>query len=269
MNVPFHLISLYKTYTYVDNCMRMRDYYCDVSSRYDSLLSSYKYYSSLLSFVREFTPEFIMYVNAVDSLRSELEACERAISRSKYYAGLCANITPEQFSSWSYMSSKVCNLPHFVRYATSRIRCNQKKTANIRRRIESMFWDCDVDNGESVYFITFTFSDNSFSSLSKETRHRYIARFCKASSVEYIANIDYGGHFAREHYHACMVLSEDKARALKKNYNLGFIDIRPVRSESDSLRVSKYINKLVNHAVKVTADRIIFSRILKMSSKKA
>ena len=62
-----------------------------------------------------------------------------------------------------------------------------------------------------------------------------------------------------EHYHA--VITSDQRPP--KTWSYGFIDILKVKTtENDTKRVSKYISKLTNHAIKHTtkSKRIIYSR---------
>ena len=77
-----------------------------------------------------------------------------------------------------------------------------------------------------------------------------------------MANIDYGKTTGREHYHA-VITSETKP---PKSWKYGFIDILKVKTtDNDTTRISKYISKLTNHAIKHTtkSKRIIYSRKIK------
>jgi len=113
------------------------------------------------------------------------------------------------------------------------------------------------------YFIRLGFWDSIFSSTSEKTRRRYVVRFLDSLNVPFIANIDFGEDRGREHYHAiigCRVPLE-RMRYWYNNFG-GFNSKRIRKCERTCLRLSKYVSKLCNHAVKVTCKRgsLIYSR---------
>ena len=124
----------------------------------------------------------------------------------------------------------------------------------------------------SAIFLTLTFNDEVFKNMSKDTRRRMITRFLKKTCKSYIANIDYGAKNEREHYHALVVpISEniDNKEYKEMFYNSAINFERIVISdkknhdiESTSKKVSKYVSKLTNHAIKQTTqqNRIIYSK---------
>ena len=107
-------------------------------------------------------------------------------------------------------------------------------------------------------FVTLTFTDKVLSNTSEETRHAYIKRFLKETADNYVANIDYGLKNEREHYHALIQI--EKINCLSWKY--GNLDVKRVKSANDSLKLSTYIVKLTNHAVKNTNKKakVIYSR---------
>lgn len=107
-------------------------------------------------------------------------------------------------------------------------------------------------------FLTLTFNDETLSNTSEETRRRYVARFLKKYSDEYVANIDYGEKNEREHYHA--VIMCDKVN--HSDWQCGAINFKKVRTTNDNKALANYIAKLTNHAIKKTTKRnhIIYSR---------
>lgn len=119
-----------------------------------------------------------------------------------------------------------------------------------------------VINGEAV-FLTLTFTDDTFAKTSVETRRRYVARFLKATCLEYVANIDYGAKNGREHYHA-IVMPNGKSVDLTAWKKYGSINAKRVRSTvADAKRTTKYITKLTSHAIKEStghAYRIIYAK---------
>lgn len=130
-----------------------------------------------------------------------------------------------------------------------------KRKQRIQQKIESM-----VLSG-SALFITLTFNNQVLNDTNEATRRRYVARWCKANSPFYVANIDYGDENNREHYHAVLMAG---------NYSkwlYGFSKIKIVRSKSKDLsKVSKYVSKLTNHAIKKSGKlkRIIYSKNVNM-----
>lgn len=135
---------------------------------------------------------------------------------------------------------------------------NHRRKVRIKERITRML------DTNRCYFLTLTFSDKMFSrKASSETRRRYIARFLKSECSQYVANIDFGSKNEREHYHAVVVpktlIHFDKYRELfDSNINCK----RIVNTEKTKDKVSMYIAKLTNHALKENGfyKRLIYSR---------
>lgn len=101
-------------------------------------------------------------------------------------------------------------------------------------------------------FLTLTFKDDVMKKTTRETRRRYVTRFLKSQSSEYVANIDFGEKNHREHYHA--VIMCDKVDNTAWRY--GAIDFERVRVSNDSSkRLAKYVCKLTNHAIKATTKK--------------
>lgn len=136
-----------------------------------------------------------------------------------------------------------------------------KRLRRLRLYIEYMFY-----YSREVYFLTLTFRDDVLNSTSELTRRRYIQRSLNDYSSYYCANIDYGAQNEREHYHACVVFKNiNTINLFKELYSskFGFLSIQKVgKSYIDKERLSKYINKLTNHAFKDTtiAKRVIYSK---------
>lgn len=150
------------------------------------------------------------------------------------------------------------------------------RTSRLRKRISKMLqFPC--------IFLTLTFNDKSLNSLSQYSRKKYVKKYLKTCSKYYIANIDFGSckiyndkdgklrtATNREHYHAIVVSDKvDYSSWLK----YGRVNGQRVRNkivvdENGCItlecceRISKYINKLTNHAIKesVQGNRIIYSR---------
>lgn len=138
------------------------------------------------------------------------------------------------------------------------IRINDARYHKIRRLKNKI--DTIINTNKKSFFLTLTFTNDSLNRLSDKTRRRYVHYYLKSISNNYVANIDFGKRNHREHYHA--VVQTDFINSKKWLYgNLDFeeIDITNVKS---SECLSKYVAKLVNHAIKETSKRcvLIYSR---------
>jgi len=132
-----------------------------------------------------------------------------------------------------------------------------QRTIRLKNRIREA-----VESG-SAYFITITFNNKTLENTNEQTRRKYVSRWLKSLSEFYVANIDYGLINEREHYHA--VITADTHPP--KSWPYGFIDILKIKTnDNDTTRISKYISKLTNHAIKHTtkSKRIIYSKKIKI-----
>ncbi len=140
-----------------------------------------------------------------------------------------------------------------LKIANNLNRASYYRTARLKERIREA-----VLSG-SAWFITITFSPETLAKTNEKTRRVYVSRWLKSLSPFYVANIDYGKTKGREHYHA-VITSDERP---PKTWSYGFLDILKVATtENDTKRISKYISKLTNHAIKHTtkSKRIIYSR---------
>lgn len=138
------------------------------------------------------------------------------------------------------------------------LNANRARSYRLRRKILWMLLYCP-----SVVFCTLTFTDDFLSSTTSSTRRQAVSRFLSSLNVPYIANIDFGDDNGREHYHAVVGCVVPKSSIFFYNEHYGNLDIKRVRfSKLSCLRLSKYVSKLANHAVKVSACRnaLLFSR---------
>lgn len=111
-------------------------------------------------------------------------------------------------------------------------------------------------------FLTLTFKNEVLASTSEETRRKYVRRYLKAQGDVYVANIDFGGERGREHYHAVIAVDQVDLKAWHKYGAIKALRVPP--SGTDAERVTKYVAKLSNHALKLTcgvAPRLIYSRL--------
>lgn len=139
------------------------------------------------------------------------------------------------------------------------------RSKRLRKRINGMLVsDC--------VWCTFTFTNKVLKETNLETRRQYVRRYLNSFGCPYIANIDYGSNneyisrnkqvkkgTEREHYHA--LIQRDK---LPMKWQYGHEWLEHVRVEgSTDRKISKYLSKLTNHAIKESAKRcsIIYSRL--------
>lgn len=135
-----------------------------------------------------------------------------------------------------------------------------------------------------IYFITFTYDTNKRrnknKSIKPETLKSYITRYLKQNVDDYVLNVDYGTEHERLHYHALIAI-KDKPNLELENYRytktdkkgrtktkekmrftsqwlkdyenkIGFYQIEKARTNGiDITRLTKYIDKLTLHSIKV------------------
>ena len=106
-------------------------------------------------------------------------------------------------------------------------------------------------------FLTLEFNDDVLRDTKSDTRRKYVQRYLKSISDKYVANIDFGKENHREHYHALVLIDW-----IDEKWDYGYIWREKVRSYSNPKKLSKYIAKLTNHAIKETTNRCcyIYSR---------
>ena len=141
-------------------------------------------------------------------------------------------------------------------------KCKNAQRNKIEKHIEYLFNKNYID----IYFATFTFNDNALK-LSSDTRKQAVRRIL-TNSYDYILNIDYGTENEREHYHAIICFEKDKYNSyfdeyghikIKEldKYNKGFYSVELVnRDTKDKKKLSRYMNKLTSHSIKVLQQYI-------------
>ena len=125
------------------------------------------------------------------------------------------------------------------------------KTSRIKRRLVYLLSRYDY-----IWFCTFTF-DNKYINKSERTKRDLIKSVLNTNDFKYILNIDYGKQTMREHFH-CIVATNYNINLddyFKKNYKCFSLSIQCKNGYNDLTRLSKYINKLVNHCIKATTNK--------------
>ena len=149
------------------------------------------------------------------------------------------------------------------RVASNVTKSQYRKYKRVRERTT------DIVISSQAVFLTLTFSPKTLSNTSEATRRKYVRRYLKSQSPEYVANIDYGNKNEREHYHA-VVYSPNQKIDLAPWRKYGFIFADKVRTKQASeKRLAKYITKLTRHALKKsTHDGTLTPRLIYARHKK-
>lgn len=108
-----------------------------------------------------------------------------------------------------------------------------------------------------IWFCTFTFSDK-YINKSERTKRDLIKRFLNTHDFKYILNIDYGKTTQRQHFHCILAtdIDMDVNQYFQSFYSGGYsLSIQCKKGVDDLTRLTKYIDKLVNHCIKATTNR--------------
>ena len=126
-----------------------------------------------------------------------------------------------------------------------------------------------------LYFLTFTFKSSTLKRNPTYRRNIITRLLCSIPYVaDYIGNIDYGKSTSREHYHYIAAFDSFefngnfinekghlKLKELEPYLRYGNYDLKPIRRNLiDYKKVSSYIAKLTNHALKVKQGSLITKR---------
>lgn len=198
------------------------------------------------------------YAKKADVIRSGLCITEKQVSRA-FYAQHVLDATGEYvYSEMDTKRAEELQLFHRMfnleNWEEAR-RINHASRARVKRlktRISSM-----LESG-SCLFLTLTFTDEVLRKTTEDTRRQAVRRYLKSFGVPYVSNIDYGKKNGREHYHA--VIQAESVDYSK--YTYGAINGERIHSAEDYVKLSKYVAKLTNHAIKQTNKRqvIIYSK---------
>ena len=137
------------------------------------------------------------------------------------------------------------------------LKARYNKVGRIKRRLIYLF-----SRYNYIWFCTFTFNDN-YINKSSRTKRDLIKKCISQSDFKYILNIDYGKRTEREHYHCILATNKDINinDLFQSQYPSFSLSILCKNGLNDFKRLSKYINKLVNHCVKATTkkQRIVYN----------
>lgn len=108
-----------------------------------------------------------------------------------------------------------------------------------------------------IWFCTFTFTDK-YINKSERTKRDLIKAVLNTHDFKYILNIDYGKQTQRQHFHCILAtdIDMDVNQYFQNFYDGGFsLSIQCKKGVEDLTRLTKYIDKLVNHCIKATTRR--------------
>lgn len=113
-----------------------------------------------------------------------------------------------------------------------------------------------------IWFCTFTF-DNYYINKSTRTKRDLVKQCISVLDFKYILNVDYGESTHREHYH-CILATNENINIndyMKSNYKCFSCSILCKNGLEDFKRLSKYIDKLVNHCLKASTknQRLVYN----------
>lgn len=161
--------------------------------------------------------------------------------------------------------------PDIVEIATNVLNSRYKRKQRLYKRIESY-----TTISKNCVFLTLTFSSDYLETTTPQQRRDDIRLFLKSISDYYVGNIDFGNHddyfdlqgnertgTDREHYHAIVTERVSKELADYYRSKYGLIHFEKIRTGThDKQKLSTYITKLTNHALKDSTKRsaLIYSR---------
>lgn len=133
---------------------------------------------------------------------------------------------------------------------------NHHRVKRLKDRVAKM-----LNKGKCI-FLTLTFNDLTLANTTEKERRVAVVRYLKAFNSDYVANIDFGANNHREHYHALIVADKVNYSKWNKYGNINGQKVRLSDIDNDKTKLSKYIAKLTNHAIKETTKRnaLIYSR---------
>lgn len=170
------------------------------------------------------------------------------------------NSSNKDYSSMSYLKDYCSNLglDKELKECFKINHAEYERTKRLKNRVGDM-----LRSGPCL-FLTFTFTNTSLNETTSLTRRRAVTKFLKQYNCKFVANIDFGNDETktmREHYHALINCDYVNSKSWKYGA-LNFERVRNKNIENDKIKLSKYISKLSNHAIKETTKRssLIYSR---------
>lgn len=185
----------------------------------------------------------------------ELITLQKEISKAKFISfypttTVFSKFTIDEAMDWE--QELMTEFPDEYKEAEKINHANYERTHRLKERIKFM-----MSLGDCL-FLTFTFNNGTLLTTKASSRRQFVRKFLSLYSNKYVANIDYGAKKGREHYHA-VILTDNVDPHLWK---YGALNIERIHKANSEGRLSNYISKLTNHAIKKTTKRsvIIYGR---------
>lgn len=127
-----------------------------------------------------------------------------------------------------------------------------QKVGRIKKRLLYLFVRYNY-----IWFCTFTFSEEYINKCER-TKRDLIKKVLNTHDFKYILNIDYGKSTQRQHFHCILAtnIDMDINYYFQSYYDGGYsLSIQCKKGSDDLTRLTKYIDKLVNHCIKATTNR--------------
>lgn len=191
-----------------------------------------------------------------------LEVMEKRLHRALFMA----KTTEQWLVAEANYGTFLAQYGHYGKIAQQLNANAYKRAKRVRERTSEV-----IKEGKAIW-LTLSFSDEVLAQTTPGTRRKYVARFLKSCSDDYVAHKDFGNDneyidrkgqkrkgTKREHYHA--LVKSEKIALQGWVYGVSLAE-RVRNQDADVLRTSKYIVKLAHHALKETAQttRLIYSR---------
>lgn len=158
----------------------------------------------------------------------------------------------------------------YIQVANQILNNEYQRIKRVSKRIKQYIAVSDVTNNAYIYFVTLTFNDKVLEKTKENIRRKYVQKFLNSICLSYVANIDFGKKNEREHYHAVIIANEKLNYKLMKKLWLDTLNDKNdnklkfeivKKNNTSSIKLSKYINKLSNHAMKdTTTQYCLYSR---------
>jgi hypothetical protein len=108
---------------------------------------------------------------------------------------------------------------------------------------------------DEAYFTTLTYANV----VGEYTARKDMEQWSRTNCDMFISNIDYGDDNNRIHIHS--VCTPKKDIKLVESWKYGLINIKKVKNTKiDGRKVVMYVSKMVNHAIKESAGKVIRSK---------
>lgn len=197
-----------------------------------------------------------------DLLRSGLPAMVNAIDKSIYadilyrYDG---RIIPCRFDPETALFLQSFFVDRDPRAYVECQKINKAQYGRVKRLRDRI--NLILVNGSAPTFCTLTFRDDVLERNNSDSLRQLARRYISAHCTLFVGNLDFGAENGRAHYH---FVTDKTPPSSEWEKIAGYAKFKLIRlgDKSSAEKLSRYVSKLTNHAIKETAARshIIYSR---------